>query len=132
MTTISTPYRQKALALEYQEVSRRSAIEGASAHRLTELLFEGAVKHINLAQQAIDNNDIESRGKSINKALDIITELRDTLDMDNGGSIAQNLYSLYTFMESSLLDAHLKADRDSLVTTAGLVADLLETWKSIK
>lgn len=132
MTTISKKNAYKAHASEYREVSRRSAIEGASPHKLTELLMEGALKQMFLAQIAIDKKDIEGRGKSINKALAIITELRQTLDLDNGGSIAENLMNLYIYMEGLLFDAHSRENREALEATTGLMSEILDAWKAIR
>lgn len=132
MTTISKKNAYKTHASEYREVSRRSAIEGASPHKLTEMLMEGALKQIFLAQIAIDKNDIEGRGKSINKALAIITELRETIDLDNGGSIAENLMNLYMFMEGQLFDAHSRENKEALQNTASLMSEILDAWKAIR
>ena len=89
----STTYAQASI---YQEVGRRSAIEGASPHRLVEMLLEGAMINIERAVTAIQDNDIEARGKWINKTIDIVAELRNSLDIERGGEIAENLHRLYS------------------------------------
>lgn len=121
-----------APAMVYQKVGRQSEIQGASPHKLIELLLAGAVKNIAIARAAIDDNDIESRGKSINRSIDIVNELRNSLDLDKGGDIAGNLDRLYVYIEQTLVNAHLNVDSQSLDIASGLVTDLLATWKEIK
>lgn len=125
----STTFAQASV---YQEVGRRSEIEGASPHRLVEMLLEGALVNIERAVTAIQNNDIEARGKWINKTIDIVAELRNSLDVDRGGEIAENLHRLYSFMETTLTNAHVGGDLQGLDTTSRLLNDLLITWKEIK
>lgn len=125
----STTYAQASI---YQEVGRRSAIEGASPHRLVEMLLEGAMINIERAVTAIQDNDIEARGKWINKTIDIVAELRNSLDIERGGEIAENLHRLYSFMETTLTEAHINGEIQGLDTTSRLLNDLLITWKEIK
>jgi len=119
-------------AMVYQKVGRQSEIQGASPHKLIELLLAGAIKNIAMARAAIEDNDIESRGQSINRSIDIVNELRNALDLDKGGDIAGNLERLYMYIEQTLVNAHLNVDIQSLDIASGLVTDLLTTWQEIK
>ena len=127
-----TTQLKSAPAMAYQTVSKQSEILGASPHKLIELLLAGASKNIDIASIAIENGDIESRGIGINKTIDIISELRSSLDLDKGGEIAANLDRLYDYIGQALIDAHLNVDAQALDNAKRLVSDLLETWKQIK
>lgn len=121
-----------APAMVYQSVGRQSEIQGASPHKLIELLLAGAIKHISIAEIAIENDDIELRGTSINRSIDIISELRNSLNLEKGGEISGNLDRLYVYIEQTLINAHLNKDKQSLDIASELVTDLLKTWKEIK
>lgn len=124
--------RQKASASLYREVSRRSEIEGASPHKLTELLLQGAIKNIHLTRDAIAKKDIVERGNYITKAMSIVAELEGTLDKDRGGELAENLSMLYQFLTTTLLDVHVSGDGSGLDQAEAVLENILEAWRAIK
>lgn len=116
----------------YAEVGRRSQIEGASPHKLIELLLLNAVKHLRIARQSFDNGEIEKRGKSLVKVTEIVTYLRLTLDLENGGEIAANLYGLYAYIEEQLVTVHADGNVSVVDHITAILTDLLDTWVEMK
>jgi flagellar protein FliS len=55
------------------------------------MLYEGAIRFLKLAIEALEKNDILARNTNIKKTMNIIIELRSTLDFKTGGAIAENL-----------------------------------------
>lgn len=47
------------------------------------------------------------RARSLSKAIDVIAELRSSLDMERGGEVASNLDALYEFVNHRLLAASI-------------------------
>jgi len=119
-------------ASAYREVGRRSEIEGASPHKLVQLLFEGALSRIEMARLAIQDGDIELRGRAINQAVDILVELRVSLNHEEGGEISRNLDTLYQHMQYRLMEVHRHGSDDKLKEVSALLAGLNESWKAIK
>ena len=74
--------------------------------------------------------DYASKGNRIAKATDIILELNTVLDMDKGGQIAQNLRSLYNFMQQHLSEANLKKDAAMVQDVINLLEELKQGWQS--
>ena len=106
-------------------------IATSSQGRLIIMMYEGAVKFVNLAIEGVDNKDLSKKGIYINKAHDIINELSLALDMKKGGEIAQKLESLYQFILHQLTLANIKSDRKALESILNVLTPLLEAWTKL-
>lgn len=116
----------------YAEVGRRSQIEGASPHKLIELLLTNAVKNLRIARESFDSGEVELRGKSLVKAAEIVTYLRLSLDLENGGEIAANLYGLYAYIERELVTVHADENVSAVDHVSAILTDLLDTWVELR
>ncbi len=74
------------------------------------LLYESAMKNLRQAQEKIEERDYAAKGILISKALDIISELSSSLNVEKGGDLARNLHNLYFYCSSRLLKANLTMD----------------------
>jgi flagellar secretion chaperone FliS len=99
--------------------------------RLIVLLYDGAIKFLRQAVANIQAGDFLAKGRNIRKAQDIILELNTVLDMDNGGEIANNLRSLYNFMNRHLTQANLKCDPEMIQDVIRILETLSQSWKTI-
>ncbi len=117
--------------MDVVSVYQENAVDTQSRGRLIVMLYDGAIKFLRQAQQCIASNDIPGRNRSINKARDIIFELNTSLNMEQGGRIAQNLRSLYNFIWRYLGDANLKNDPRMLDKVIGMLDDLAGAWRKI-
>ncbi|MCP2239190.1 flagellar export chaperone FliS [Thermoanaerobacterium thermosaccharolyticum] len=108
--------------LEY----KRNSIMTASPEELVLMLFNGIIRFVNEAKQAIDDKNIERAHNSITRAQDIVLELMSTLDMQY--DISKNLYSIYDYISRRLIEANLKKDKVALDEVESLVSDLKDTW----
>ena len=115
----------------YQDIGRNSGIEDASPHKLVDMLFSGAIDRISQAKGSIERGEIKSKGAAIGKALSIIEELRRTLNMDQGGEVAENLQDLYIYIKDRLVTANLKSDIEILNECQQLIEKIQDGWKQI-
>ncbi len=99
--------------------------------RIVVLLYEGAIKNIKLAIEAMTTGDYAKKGMYVTKALDIIFELNCSLDVESGGEIAQNLRKLYSFMTRHLNMASLKKDTQMMNDVIKVLEELMSGWKAI-
>jgi flagellar protein FliS len=113
----------------YSENYLRNQIESASKEQLLIMFYDGAIRFVTRAENAIRENNIEQRNYCINKASAIIAELSVTLDHGIGGKIAADLEALYDFMHRELIKANVENSLTSLETVKTLLTDLSETWK---
>lgn len=110
---------------QYQQVNTHSQLVEASPHRLIQMLFEGALDRLAQAQGALMRGQIAEKGLLIGKAIKIVAGLREALDKEQGGELAENLDALYEYMSQQLTQANLKND----VAVLRHVADLLRELK---
>ena len=113
----------------YSENYLRNQIESASREQLLIMFYDGAIRFVTRAENAIRDNNIEQRNYCINKASAIVAELSATLDHEIGGQIASDLEALYDFMHRELIKANVKNSLAPLETVKTLLTDLNETWK---
>lgn len=116
----------------YQKVSVDAAVEVADPHSLILLLFSGAQAALGSARAAMQQNQIATKGASISKAIDIISNgLKASLDLENGGGIAIQLNSLYDYMVFRLLNANMKNDLKALEEVSALLEEIHSAWRAI-
>ena len=116
----------------YGDVGVGAAVSTASPHQLIVLLFEGASQAIVVARAGIEAGDIPKKGAAITKAIDIILNgLRASLNLEEGGDLAQNLYALYDYMARRLLHANLHNDKSALDEVLKLLNEIHGAWVDI-
>lgn len=115
----------------YNNVKTQSGVEDASPHKLIEMLFEGLIERISQAKGAMQHGNVELKGKKINGAINILGGLRESLDTDNGGDLAENLNALYIYVQKILSQAHMGNDSSKLDEAGILISDIYSAWKQI-
>jgi flagellar protein FliS len=113
--------------LAYQENRVMTQTPG----RIVVMLYEGAVKFLKQAIREMEAGKYIEKGKSINRAVDIIQELNVTLNMEAGGEIAKNLRQLYAFMLDRLFQANIRKDAGMIRETIKVLEGLNESWKAV-
>ena len=115
----------------FRKEYRQNEIATSSQGKLIVMMYEGAVKFVNLAIEGIDKKDLSKKGMNINKAHDIINELSLALNLKKGGEVAQKLESLYQFILHQLTLANIKSDRKALESILNVLIPLLEAWTEL-
>lgn len=115
----------------YHEVKRRSDIEGASPHRLIQVLFESALERLARARGHILRSEVGAKGEQLGRAISIVASLRESLDTGQGGALAANLALLYDYMERRLLQANLESSCEMVDEVSSLLRQIKEGWDNI-
>jgi flagellar protein FliS len=110
---------------------RQTAVQSSSPLGLVVLLYDGALKHVVAAREAISVNDLRARRDHLSRTLAIISELQSTLDVEKGGDLARSLDSLYTYVTDRLLDVNVKKDPTALDEVERILASLRGAWAQI-
>ena len=112
---------------------RETQIKTANQIRLIVMLYDGAIRHLNLALDAFaeKHRRYDAVNNHIIAAQDILSELTASLDFDKGGQLARNLFSLYSFMNRRLLEANLKKDPAPITEVKRHLGELREAWDEI-
>ena len=116
---------------QYRQAGPIAEIAVADPHRLTQMLFEGALERIAVARGAMMQGNVPLKGQKISQAVDIIGGLRDALDHERGGQLAANLDSLYEYMTRRLLESNIHNDSAGLEEVSTLLREIKAAWDAI-
>lgn len=111
------------------EVYRRNQVQTATPAELVLMLYDGALKFVNVAHEAIEKGDIEKANTNIQKADDIIVELQVTLN--HRYAVATDFDNVYKYIRDRLLWANMKKDNDILQEAHDSIETMRETWKEV-
>lgn len=106
---------------QYKETQITTANQG----KLIVMLYDGAIKFLNIAVENMEPKTYDIVNQNIIKTQDIITELVFSLNMKEGGEISQNLFNLYMYFKKKLLEANIKKD-------VGLINEVINHMKTLR
>lgn len=111
------------------------AVETAGPGRLILMLFDGALRFLRAAEAGFELDDLRERNETINNNLirvqNIVTELQRCLDLEQGGDFAGNMYALYDFMNTQIMEANLRKEVDPIRTVARLLGEIRDSWQEM-
>ena len=118
---------------------RETRVKTASQGQLIIMLYDEAVKHLDRGLELLSLNtgkkknpgNIEKISKSVLKAQEIVTELMVSLDFEQGGDIAKNLFSLYTWFNKELLEANIHQDIRRINAVRNQLNELRSAWMEV-
>ena len=115
----------------YQNAYKKASVNTLDQNKLIIMLYDGAIKNANFAVEYMKSGEIEKVHDSLIKTKNIVTELLATLNMENGGEIAKNLKSLYSYMFSLLIEANMEKKSKPVLTVIDLLKELRGAWVQI-
>ena len=116
----------------YQNAYKKASVNTLDQNKLIIMLYDGAIKNANFAVQYMESGEIEKVHDSLIKTKNIVTELLATLNMDQGGEIAKNLKSLYSYMFSQLVEANMEKKSEPVLAVIDLLKELRGAWVQIR
>ena len=111
----------------YQE----HALEAASAVDLVVALYDGIIRFLHMACDAVDRGDAEGRRAAVKRALDIIIHLQARLRMDVGGKPAQVLSEFYASVFAQILQASQSASNAKFHHAINCVRNVRDAWREV-
>jgi flagellar protein FliS len=132
-TTLSSPFgRPGQAANAYRQVGVETGVSTGSPHQLVAMLFDGYMDAIAQARGALQQGQIEAKGKAIGRAVRIIEEgLKAGLNLTGGGELAADMRDLYDYVTLRLTQANLRNDEKILAECQALIEPLRSAWVSI-
>jgi flagellar biosynthetic protein FliS len=106
---------------------RENSILTASPEELTLMLYNGLVKFIMRALDAVEKNRIEEAHSNIVRAQDIVQEFMLTLDRKY--PVAASLELIYDYMLRRLIEANIRKDAEILNEVLNMARQLRDTWE---
>jgi len=107
------------------------ALEGASGVELTVALYDGIIRFMHNAIEAIEQNDTDARRAAVKRAMDIVIHLQATLDKNVGGAMAETLSEFYTAMFALMLQGSQGNSRKKFEQVIANVRNVREAWKQV-
>jgi flagellar protein FliS len=116
-----------AVASRYRGVQ----LQTASPAQLVVMLYDGILRFVTEATDAIAKDDRPRAGEKIGRALAIVDELAATLDPTHAPELAENLIALYGFCKRRLFDANIGRDAAALADVAAAITPLREAFAEV-
>lgn len=111
---------------------KETKVTTASQSKLIIMLYDEAIKQIEIATEAVNNNKPKDVShNAFVKSQDCISELMVSLDFEKGGEIAQNLFSLYNYFNRELLNANTTGNIEMALAVKDMLAELRASWNTI-
>lgn len=110
---------------------RQTEVQSRTPLELVVMLYDGALRFLAVAHDAVVRRDIPARRDAIAKVLAIVSELQSTLDLERGGVVATDLDGLYTYITTRVMDATAKNDTAPLEDARRLLETLRNAWHAI-
>jgi flagellar protein FliS len=95
------------------------------------MLLDAAVDRLTTARGCIQRGETVRKAKLLHGCVMLVTELRGSLNMAQGGPLAQNLSDLYAYMIQQLLRANVADDATLVTEVLGLLGDIRSGWAAI-
>jgi flagellar protein FliS len=115
----------------YKKGSLKQDVATADPHRLTLMLMQGALDRMAYAKGCMERQDLAGKSEHLSRVSAILINLRDTLNLDIGGEVAENLYSLYEYMVQRLVDANVENSLQIMDEVINLLLPIKNAWLSI-
>lgn len=94
------------------------------------MLYDGAIKFLNLTAADIEAKDLAAKAEHSTRALDIINYLLSILDFEKGGTVAESLDKLYRSVIVLILRASAELDPNLMRRSAELLAPVRDAWET--
>ena len=93
------------------------------------MLFDGAIRFLNLSAADIEAGDFAAKGEHSNRALDIIHYLQSVLDFKRGGEVAVVMDKLYESVTLMVLKASVSSDPKLMRRAGLLLLPVRDAWE---
>jgi flagellar secretion chaperone FliS len=124
-------FARKSSLAAYHSVSVHGGVADADPHRLVQMLMDAAAERMMTALGCIERGETPRKAKLLHSCVTLIAELRGSLNMAEGGPLAQNLSSLYEYMARQLMLANVQNDGSRVTEVLSLLNEIRSAWIAI-
>ncbi len=110
---------------------QKAQLEGLSQRDLIVMCYKGTIKYLNDARQRLEAGDSEGFSEQIEKAHRVIFHLYTTLDMKQGGEIAQRLADLYAYLINQIYLLNATKNPEIADGVIKIMGTLKEGWEGL-
>lgn len=95
------------------------------------MLYDGSIRFLKQAREAIAEKRIEDRFNLLTRASDVMLGLQASLDFESGGSVAKVLYDFYSSVDSRILTIQRTNDLGLCDDLIAELKEMREAWNVI-
>jgi flagellar protein FliS len=126
-----TPNARNSKLAAYQSVSVHGGVANADPHAMVLMLLNAAAERMAIARGCMERNEKARQASLLHSCVNIIAELRGSLNMSDGGTLAKNLSDLYAYMVNRLMLANAKSDVSLVAEVSSLLEEIRSAWIAI-
>jgi flagellar protein FliS len=115
----------------YRSTSAHAGVAAADPHRLVVMLMDGALDRIATARGLMVHGDVAEKAQLLQRAVAIIDELRNSLNLKAGGELSHNLDALYEYMCMRLVQANASNKPGLLDEVSRLLNEIRSAWLAL-
>jgi len=115
----------------YRSTSAHAGVAAADPHRLVVMLMDGALDRIATARGLMVHGDVAEKAQLLQRAVAIIDELRNSLNLKAGGELSHNLDALYEYMCMRLVQANASNKPEWLDEVSRLLNEIRSAWLAL-
>lgn len=106
-------------------------VQGAGPEEVAAMLLEGGQRFLNLTLQAMEKRNLLNQGKYLGRTSDIILGLKERLNFEDGGEVADNLARVYEWWLHELYEGGLKNQPERLRRISHQMGEFKTTWEEL-
>jgi len=95
------------------------------------MLYDGAMRFVQQAIEAIGREDYETRYNMLARTSEIVSGLQNSLDFENGGDIARLLHDYYSSIDARMFTVHRSNDVKVLESIVKELRMMRDVWHGI-
>jgi flagellar protein FliS len=117
--------------VKHQYQAYAAATQTVAKTRQIVMLYDGAIRFVHQAKEAIRERRIEDRYHLLIRASGVVTGLQSCLDFENGGSIAKILYQFYSSIDQRLFSIQRSNSLDECEQVLADLKQMRDVWQEI-
>lgn len=102
-----------------------------SKTRQVVMLYDGAIRFLQHAAEAMEKKDYEMRFNKLSRVTDIVIGLQSCLDFDVGGPSAKGLYDFYAAIDMKIFALHRSNDVKACQALIAEIKEMRDVWDAI-
>ena len=126
-----TSYARNSNLAAYQSVSVHGGVANTDPHAMVLMLMDAATQRMAIARGCIERHETARQARLLHSCVNIIGELRGSLNLNEGGTLAQNLNDLYDYMINRLMLANARSDAACIMEVSRLMDEIRSAWVAI-
>lgn len=108
-----------------------AATQTVARTRQIVMLYDGIIRFVQQAKEAIQENRIEDRYHMLTRASEVLMGLQACLDFENGGHIARVLYNFYSTIDSQVFLVHRNNSVQTCEEIITEIKKMRDVWQEI-